>query len=310
MVKNIDDNAGRLLGKLKALGIDSETMLVYLTDNGPQRQRYNAGMRGRKGTVYQGGIRVPCFVRWPAVVQPGSKVDRIAAHIDWMPTLAEACQAQLPSDRKIDGRSLMPLLRGQAAGWRDRTLFTQWHRGDRPELFRDCAARTQRWKLVNGKELYDMEADPAEQFDVAAKHPGVAAKLRAETEQWFQDVSATRGYDPPRIYLGAPQENPVLLTRQDWRGPKAAWTPESLGYWEVDVRRPGPYRVTLHFAALATDGEAVLSMGGLKVTQKTVSGATEVTFVNVDLPTGPGRLEPALRSGGAERGVQYVEVSW
>jgi len=309
MVKNIDDNVGRLLRKLKATGLERDTILVFMTDNGPQHDRYNAGMRARKTTVYQGGIRVPCFVRWPAVVRAGRKVDRIAAHIDWFPTLAEACGGKLPADRKIDGRSLLALLRGEPPNWPDRTLFTQWHRGDVPELFRDCAARTQRWKLVNGKELYDMQNDPAESADVAVKHPDVAARLRKETEAWYKDVSATRGYDPPRIYLGAPQENPVVLTRQDWRGPRAGWDAGSIGYWEVDVRSRGRYDVTLDFAAAKEPGEAALSLGAIRLTEKVAAGAAQCKFRNLEMTPGPGRLEPLLRFGAKDLGVQYVTIA-
>ena len=309
MVKNIDNNVGRLLAKLKAAGLERDTILVFMTDNGPQHDRYNAGMRGRKATVYQGGIRVPCFVRWPAVARAGRKVDRIAAHIDWFPTLAEACGGKLPADRKIDGRSLLALLRGEQPNWPDRTLFTQWHRGDVPELFRDCAARTQRWKLVNGKELYDIENDPAESADVAARHPGVAARLRKETEAWYKDVSATRGYDPPRIYLGAPQENPVVLTRQDWRGPRAGWDAGSIGYWEVDVRSRGRYDVTLDFAAAKEAGEAALSLGAIRLTEKVAAGTAQCKFRNVEMTPGPGRLEPLLRFGAKDLGVQYVTIA-
>src|SRR5690606_32440827 len=141
------------------------------------------------------------------------------------------------------------------ASWQDRTLFFQWHRGDEPELYRACAARTQRWKLVNGKELYDLQADPAESQDVAADHPHVVAKLRSEYEAWFRDVSA-RGYAPPRIHIGTQHENPVMLTRQDWRGPRAGWDAKSLGHWEVLVTRPAECEFKVRFAP--TTGDATV----------------------------------------------------
>ncbi len=121
MCRNLDDNMAKLHESLERLGLVENTILIFMTDNGPQQPRYVAGMRGRKGTVYQGGIRVPFFMRWPARLKPG-RIGRIAAHIDVMPTLAEACGAKAPADRKIDGRSLMPLLargRGRLAGTDD-----------------------------------------------------------------------------------------------------------------------------------------------------------------------------------------------
>ncbi|MCX6624292.1 MAG: arylsulfatase, partial [Acidobacteria bacterium] len=108
MVANLDENIGRLLGKLTELKLERNTIVIFMTDNGPDSNRYNAGMRGRKGDPYQGGIRVPCFVRWPAKFAGGRTVDRIAANVDLFPTLLDACNVPLPKDRKLDGRSLLP----------------------------------------------------------------------------------------------------------------------------------------------------------------------------------------------------------
>src|SRR5262249_10875762 len=142
------DNVGRLLEALDRHNLAQNTVVIFMSDNGPQQPRYNGGLRGLKGTVYEGGIRVPCFVRWPARVTPGRHIDRAAAHIDVPLTLLDACGVQSPADRKLDGRSLLPLLAGQAGDWSERSLFFQWHRGDEPERARSCAVRTQRWKLV------------------------------------------------------------------------------------------------------------------------------------------------------------------
>jgi arylsulfatase A-like enzyme len=309
MIRNLDDNIGRLLDHLKKTGLEENTILIFMTDNGPQQQRYVSGMRGRKGTVYQGGIRVPFFVRWPARIQPGATVDRIAAHIDVLPTLLQASGLDAPKNVRFDGRSLMPLIEKRDANWPDRVLHTQWHRGDEPVLFRSHAARTQRWKLVNGVELYDIEADPAESKDVAASHPDIVARLRKETEEWFRDVSATRGgYAPPRIYIGTAHENPVLLTRQDWRGDRGGWEADSIGHWEVDVREKGRYAIKLIFQEANTNGEASLTLGSLATKVPVPKGAREVLFPDLVLPKGPGRLAPVLQLGNKTMGVLYVEV--
>jgi arylsulfatase A-like enzyme len=308
MVANIDENVGRLLARLKALGLEQDTILIFMTDNGPAARRYNVGMRGIKGTVYEGGIRVPCFLRWPRVVQAGGQIDRLAAHIDILPTLLEAGGVDKPAGLRLDGASLMPLLRNHKAGWPDRTLYFQWHRGDEPELYRSCAARTQRFKLVNGKELYDLAADPGEQNDIAAGHPDIVAGLRKGCEEWFRDVSATRGYAPPRIHLGTKFENPVTLTRQDWRGPKAGWERGSLGYWEVEVTQTASYQVTLTTYPAEAAGEARFLLNNAVVKQPVAKGQTECQLASVPIQAGKGRLEAFLQFGEKTVGVRYVDV--
>jgi hypothetical protein len=294
-----------LLQRLRKLDLERDTIVVYLTDNGPQHRRFNAGMRGLKGTVYQGGIRVPCFLRWPGSFERGRTVGRPAAHIDLCPTLLEACGVRPPT--AIDGRSLMPLLRGDGRNWPARSLFFQWHRGDEPEAFRNCAVRRERYKLVDGGELYDLEADPGEERNLAGVRPELVASLRKEYEAWFRDVSATRGYAPPRIFIGTPHENPVILTRQDWRGPHAGWKPDSVGYWEVDVREAGNYAVKVRTAALPVGASVHFRLAGAERKLPLAAGGTEAVF-QAPLERGPGRLE-AWVSGGARRlGALYVEV--
>lgn len=308
MVANVDHNVGRLLEQLRKSGIERDTILVFLTDNGPQQPRYNAGMRGLKGTVYEGGIRVPCFVRWPGRVKPGSTVAQIAAHVDLMPTLLDACGGAPPKDRKIDGVSLLPAVEGRGALPADRALFFQWHRGDAPEAWRACAVRTQRWKLVNGKELYGMDTDPAEVNDVSRFWPHVVSDLRARYERWFDDVGSD-GYDPPRIWIGSNLENPTLLSRQDWRGEKATWDAAGLGHYEVDVRRAGRYNVTLRYPKLDRDAEAVFEAASVNGRVRATAGSTEAKIAVTIQNTGPARFEGRLEAdGGGPRGAHYLEV--
>ncbi len=311
METNIDDNVGRMLKKLDDLGLAKDTIFIFMTDNGPQQaDRYNAGMRGRKGTVFDGGIRVPFFIRWPGRFDGGRKIDRIAAHIDVTPTLLEACGVPKPAV-KMDGVSLVPLLAGTAKDWPDRTIFFQWHRGDEPVLGRECAARSQKWKLVRPQPvakpmLFDMEADPLEKTDLADAHPEEAKRLNAAYEAWFRDVGSTRGYTPSRIHIGNPAENPTVLTRQDMRGPKAGWANEALGHWEIDVERAGTYEVKLLFHGKPT--RVSLDVAGVKKEVDVPQGAREVTLTALSLPSGPARLEPSVMEGANARAVDYVEV--
>ncbi|WP_321477630.1 arylsulfatase [uncultured Paludibaculum sp.] len=305
MIANLDSNLGRLMEQLRRLRLDQNTLLWFMTDNGPQQKRFNAGLRGLKTSPYEGGIRVPSFLRWPAKIQPGTKDNRIAAHIDFLPTVLDACGAPLPKDRKIDGRSLF-------APPVERSLFFQWHRGDAPEMFRNCAVLTDRWKLVgtdkHQPELYDLPADPAEEHNLAAAEPGIARQLRSQYDTWFRDVSAERGYDPPRIFVGTPHENPVILSRQDWRGPQASWNADGLGHYEIDVRTAAEYEVTLRFPPIPQETRALLTCGALRQEVAVPAGATQAVLSKVVLPQGPANIEGSFEIAGRRVGAHYIEL--
>ena len=323
MVENIDDNIGRMLAKLDELKLADNTIVMLFSDNGCQQHNgYNAGFRGWKGSPFEGGIHQFCFIRWPAQLKAGRQVDRIAAHIDLAPTLLDFCGVAKPERVKFDGRSLAPLLRGDAVDWPDRMLVFQWHHSDAPERYRSCAVRSQEWKLVqplgsgenwNGKtdfQLYDMAHDPLEMHNVTAENPERVAKLKAAYDAWFDDVTGARDYSvPQRIFVGAAQENPVLLTRQDWRGPKANWSSEGIGYWELNVITRARYDIKLRFDPSKADGEARLACSGVSAQQPIKADAEECVFKNIQLPVGAGRLEATLQEGANVLGVKYVEVN-
>ncbi|MHC4621051.1 MAG: arylsulfatase, partial [Planctomycetota bacterium] len=193
MITNIDDNVGRLVGKLDEWGLTKDTLLIFMTDNGhSMRNLYNAGMRAHKGTPYEGGTRVPAFFRWPGRTRAGVDIDRLTAHIDVFATLAELCGGTIPKKVKLDGRSLVPLLKDPKAEWPDRCLFVhrgRWNRGQVSSAkYSNCAVRTQRFRLVNNKELYDIENDPGETTNVIDKYPEVVARMRKAYNQWWAEV--------------------------------------------------------------------------------------------------------------------------
>lgn len=330
MIENIDDNVGRLLERIEALQLERSTIVVFLTDNGPQRRRYNAGFHAQKGTVYEGGIRVPCFIRWPGNLAPGHVVDRIASAIDLTPTLLGLCQVPRPTEVVLDGWNLAPLLRGSSVVWPDRTLFFQWHRGDVPQRYRAFAARSQQWKLVQPRQagdgpwdgtpeyrLFDMAADPYETRDLAAEQPEVVRQLLSQYEGWFAAV--TRGRDhthPPRIALGTRAENPVQLTRQDWRVEAAqlrqagagtpGWRNRNVGTWEVDVRRAGAYEVTIEFPTEAAPAQVRLRIGDAEHTTALLGGTTTARFPAIRLSSGPTRVAAYAEPAGEPIGARYV----
>jgi arylsulfatase len=207
MVANIDDNIGKLLAKLKEWDIEKDTLVIFMNDNGGTggTKVFNAGMRGQKGTPYIGGTRASSFWRWPGTLTPGD-VKALSAHIDFFPTIATMAGATLTDQVKaqIEGRSLVPWLEKPDAPAEDRTLFThvgRWEKGKPPESgkYRSCSVRTTRWNLVQGGGgkrgeavnnwmLFDVQADPGEQTDVAATNAEVVGKMSADYEKWWTSV--------------------------------------------------------------------------------------------------------------------------
>ena len=321
MIENIDDNLGRLFAWLDREKLTDNTLVLFLTDNGPWTPGYNAGFRNGKTSVHEGGIRTPLLAHWPGRLQPGVCSDRITAHIDLMPTILDVCGVPVPPGLKLDGRSLLPLWQREPGDWPDRTLFFQMHRGDQPVRYHNCAARDQRWKLVHASgfgaesfkgplklELFDLPADPGELDDVAAEHPDVVADLKRRYDAWFDDVGSTRpnNYAPLRIPLGTAHENPVVLTRQDWRG--AGLRKKSNGHWLVNVTETGTYDVRLRFKPLQQPATVRFQLGAVAMDQAIRANVETVLFKKISLPAGPGQLEAYLEASNEKLGVMFVEV--
>lgn len=206
MIANIDDNVGRLLAKLEEWQIERDTILIFMNDNGGTvgTNVFNAGMRGQKGTPWLGGTRASSFWRWPGRLKPAD-VKTLAAHIDFFPTLAELVGVKLSDElqKQVEGRSLVPLLNDPNAEWRSRYLVThvgRWPKGEAAQYkYANCSIRSPRWHLVwDGKkpadsgvsqaQLFDLEADPGERTNVAAKHNDVVAELGAVYDKWWDSV--------------------------------------------------------------------------------------------------------------------------
>jgi arylsulfatase B len=262
MIANIDENVGKLRTFLEKEGLTENTIFIFTTDNGTKcgDEVFNAGMRGRKTSEYEGGHRVPFFIHWPAGSLVGGRdVEPITAHVDVLPTLIDLCGIAAPKGVQFDGRSIRPLLEGKAraadGSWPDRILVTDSQRVQDPIKWRKSSVMTSRWRLVNGKELYDMKQDPGQKSNVAAAHPEVFARLKAFYETWWAELEPTFKR-VPAIYLGHERENPALLTSHDWAGTdKAAWNqalvrtaidkPTGIGYWNVKVVEAGEYEIRL-----------------------------------------------------------------
>lgn len=264
MCANLDTNIGRVLRALDDLKLREKTIVVFLTDNGPNGERYNAGMRGAKGTLYQGGTRVPCFVRWPGVLPAGRVVNELAAHIDLLPTLTELCGVPVEGTKPLDGRSLVPLLKGSETAWPERPLVIQWM--DRaPPRAPVAAVRTERHRLVGqpGKwQLYDLVTDPGEMKDLAATEVETVEELARAYDGWWKDVSREIpterfpipvGYaEEPVVEMSAAQTTLVAPAKMSGRHHNNAWVTGwtaagAAVRFEIDVVRAGRYRVSLDY---------------------------------------------------------------
>jgi arylsulfatase A-like enzyme len=191
MCENIDWNVGRIMARLSELGVEEDTIVLYMTDNGPNGERWNGGMKGRKGSVHEGGVRSPLFVRWPSTVEPGRIVREIAGVTDLLPTLAD--MAGIPADTRfpLDGISIKPLIMGTATDWPDRMIFANWKNR--------TSVRTQRYRYDLKGQLWDMEADPEQLRNVAREFPEVTGRLADAIKAFKADVNA-EGIDENRPY--------------------------------------------------------------------------------------------------------------
>lgn len=334
MITNIDENLGRLMALLDEKGLAKDTILIFMSDNGtaagvargrrqpdPDRWKgFNAGMRGQKGSEYDGGHRVPFFLRYPAGgLNDGRDVDTLTAHIDVLPTLVDLCGLKRPDGPAIDGQSVAGLITGEMKNL-DRTLFVHSQRIEMPEKWRKCSVMTQRWRLVNGKELFDMQADPGQTSDVASAHPDVVTELRDGYEAWWKSLEPVFD-EHVAIVLGSEHETPTHLTCHDWHTGTVPWNqgmvskdPALNGYWVVEVPEAGRYRFQLRrrpggvIAPLAA-GEARIECGEAKAASSVEEGAL-FAELEVELDAGEQRLQTWLESAdGTSRGAYFVDVT-
>ena len=256
MVDNIDDNIGKLMRTLDELKIADNTIVVFLSDNGPEHTRYNAGLRDRKGSVYRGGVRVPFYIKYPAGFKGNKDIETPAAHIDILPTLARLCNAEVPRDRVMDGKDLVPLLNNKSVDWAARPLFFYWSRRY-PALYHNMALQQGKFKLVAhadrleapaGFELFDLEKDPYEQQNIVTSEEKTASLLKTRLDSMCRTLAAEENLlHSPRIVIGDARENPVFLNRNDAGGAYDIWAQQEIfGYWNVHIL-PGVYDVTFKF---------------------------------------------------------------
>lgn len=258
MTENIDDNVGRILKKLDDLQLARNTIVIYLSDNGPNSWRWNGGMKGRKGVNGEGGVRVPFLIRWPGAIPAGKVVEGNAAYIDLLPTLADLTGISVKGTKPLDGFSLKPVLTGKAAGVQERTLFLSINKNN--------SVRKGHY-LYQGDDLYDLSKDSTQQNNIAAQHPALVDSLRHAFDNWYSEVY--KNIDSVRwLPVGYAQFPTTILPAQDVilrksaRGtlsfsaaaPNSSWIAnwndtDSYVSWNVDVNTTGRYRVSIRYTS-------------------------------------------------------------
>ena len=266
MIANIDENLGRLRSRLEELGLTENTILVFMTDNGtasgvdidedhhplPGPGGFGAGMRGRKSSPYEGGHRVPFFLYFPLGDLPAGKdVSELTSYVDFMPTIMALCGVDIPEGRNFHGENLESVIRGQSdPPWAGRTVVCDTQRIARPMKWQLSSTMREKWRLVNGTELYDLTVDPGQRSDVSTAYPGIVESMRQGYEAWWDLVSPQFDADIP-IAVGT-DDKTVRLTTHDVRNEQCncAWNQGQVrtgyivsGYWEVDVKQSGNYEI-------------------------------------------------------------------
>jgi arylsulfatase A-like enzyme len=312
MIANIDENLGRLESFLRENSLRDNTILIFMTDNGTSagEKVFNAGMRGKKIDLYEGGHRVPLFIRWPAgKLRPPEDVDTLAQCQDLLPTLIELCRLKKPSKAKFDGLSLAALLRGKSHALADRMLVSQFSRMQHPQPAKgDAVVLWNKWRLVSNSELYDIARDPSQQHDVAREFPDVLRRMQTHYENWWSKVESGIN-EVSRIHLGSPRETPVMLTPCDWHDvfldQQAQIRRQTKnGSWNVFVEKNGDYRFSLRRWPI----EASLGLTDAAPEYKAVDGVyasgTALPIVRANFQIAASHQSKAVVSG--EKSVEFT----
>ncbi|MEM1355415.1 MAG: arylsulfatase [Planctomycetota bacterium] len=347
MVSNVDENLGKLRAFLEETGLSENTILIYTTDNGTaigtaaSRADYdffNAGMRAWKGSSYEGGHRVPFFVHWPAGgLDEGREVDRLTMHLDVLPTLVDLTAGDIQAEKRMrgpmDGESQLVFWMGVNDLPAPPIRFVHVQRQHIPPKWDHSSVMTERWRLVNGHELYDIEADPGQEQNVAAKHPEIVERLRSDYEKWWASLEPVFD-DVARFDLGG-AENPTTLMSHDWlvETGQSVWNHHSVrhndlrnGPFAVNVVQAGRYRITpmrwpeyvdrpsgctAGMVQIDFQDHLALQKPMMQIVKYDIDPAKPTPDFEIDLPSGLARLTTTLtREDGETFGAYYVKIEY
>lgn len=266
MTLNIDWNVGRILTLLDDLSLTEETIVLYFSDNGPNGPRWNAGMKGRKGSTDEGGVRSPLLMQWPGVIAEGTVITDITAAIDLMPTLAEFSKIDLNTSYPLDGVSFAPLLQGEMESMPERLIFSHW-RGR-------TSVRTQTYRLGHSGGLFNIVSDREQRVDLASEHPGLVDSLEEVKAGWIREV-VPESYQKRPFTIGFEDERVTWLPARDATASEGIkrsnrypndsfltnWTSTQDSIrWEADVLTAGKYKATLYYTTAVGDEGAQIDL--------------------------------------------------
>ena len=335
MVANVDENMGKLMQFLDDEGLSKNTILVFMTDNGTAGglkggRGYDGGMRGKKGTEYEGGHRVPFILRWVGgSIEAGKSVEKLTAHMDILPTFIELCGLET-KEIKYDGASIKSLLYGNGDNWAERSLIVESQRVVDPIKWKQSSVMNESWRLVNGEELYHIKNDPRQAKNIASEHPEVVAQMRASYDEFWEDVSKEHNLTTYMI-VGSEHSPVVALSSHDWllnRLPP--WNqPHIVGgsvavvsHWAIEVEKAGDYEISLRRWPVEADkpindgtygkafnyNKARLRIADIDVVKDIPEGAKEVTF-KVTLEKGVTDLSPIFIGPDNEATPYYAYLT-
>ena len=303
MITNIDDNLKLLFNKLQSLGIDENTLVIFMTDNGPQQPRYIAGMRGRKGSVFQGGVRVPSFWHYPKAFKEARDIKTPAAHYDILPTLVEFTGAKIPTNLELEGQSLLPLLTKKETDFPERIINRYWSR-NAPVRYNNVATRKGDIKLVGvGKdkegadkfELFDLGKDPFEQNDISENNMGLVDELKLEMAEWLTQMESSKNIvNAPKPIIGTEFENPVMLDRNDAHFVNVEGIQKELLYWDILIQETQKFDIIVHLdKGLESNGKLELIVGdSTESLNFTGEGQMSLQLKDITLEKGEVRIMP------------------
>ncbi|WP_276167433.1 arylsulfatase [Zobellia alginiliquefaciens] len=280
MVENIDYNVGRISAKLRKLYLEDNTIIIYLSDNGPNSSRWNGHMKGKKGSTDEGGVRSPLYIQWTNVLKPGKKIPEIASAIDILPTVTSLTNATLKTTKPSDGKDLSPLLFENEIAWKDRFIYNFWNG--------KVSVRSQKYRLDSENRLYDISKDRGQITDISSRLPAITDSMKLAKENWLAKINPiTSETDSRPFTLGDPHyqftqlpvrdavahgnvkrsnQHPNDTFFTDWKSSKDSIT------WDVEVLAGGQFEVQMYYTCAKENVGSIveLSMGNSKIATKIV----------------------------------------